>query len=57
MSRTKRGGKAPDYDYGSKRPFNEGYGTSPSDDNTMVKRRVAKAERRLGQKQIKEELK
>lgn len=55
MSRTKRGSKGSGYDYGSARPFNKGYSTSPSKDNTMVKRRVAKAERQQGKQQAKEE--
>lgn len=44
MSRSKKGGKAPGYEYWSKRPVSNSHGAVPG---KFTKRRTHKAERRL----------
>lgn len=50
MSKTRRGGKGPGYEYWTARPFNRNGGTP----GKFHKRRTHKAERAIGKKEAKQ---
>lgn len=57
MSRTRRGGKGPGYEYWSARPFNQAGGTISPHGGKHTKKRTHKAERAEGRAEAREESK